>query len=85
MKIQSTKQFEQDYARLPQVIKDRAEKQLTLLFENPRHPSLRIKKMEGYIDIWEGSITQKYRFTFSITGNTYFLRRIGKHDILRTP
>lgn len=85
MNIQTTKDFDRDYARLPQIIKNRTDKQLALLIENPKHPSLRTKKMPGYADIWEGRITREYRFTFQIVGDTYVLRRIGKHDILKTP
>ncbi len=62
-----------------------AKRKLTLLLENPRHPSLRIKKMEDPRQIWEASITKSYRFTFQIQRDTYLLRRIGTHDILKTP
>jgi len=41
MKIQTTKPFDEDYNALPESIKDRADKQLALLLENPHHPSLR--------------------------------------------
>jgi mRNA-degrading endonuclease YafQ of YafQ-DinJ toxin-antitoxin module len=56
-----------------------------LFLENPKHPSLHIKKMKGHPEIWEGRITRDYRFTFKVVENTYFLRRIGTHDILKTP
>ncbi|GFP25096.1 hypothetical protein HKBW3S25_00546 [Candidatus Hakubella thermalkaliphila] len=86
MKIQTTQPFDQDYETLPEEIKERADKQFTLLLENPRHPSLRLKKIKGIKDIWEGRITRDYRFTFQIDGDTYILRRIGKHDqTLRNP
>jgi len=41
--------------------------------------------MVGHRDLWDGRITKDYRFTFQIIGDTYILRRIGKHDILKTP
>ena len=85
MRIISEPSFDRDYARLPQRIQERAEKQLALLFTNSRHPSLRIKKMEGWDDIWEGRITRDYRFTFTIEGDRYILRRIGPHRILDNP
>ena len=53
--------------------------------QNPRHPSLQTEKMEGLDNIWKGRITQNYRFTFRIEGNTYILQRIGSHDIERNP
>jgi len=85
MKIQITKPFEKDYRALPQLIKNQADKQFGLLLEDPHHPSLRIKKIKGHPTIWEGRITKSYRFTFQISGETYLLRRIGTHDILKTP
>jgi len=85
MKIQTSRPFDQDYRSLPEVLKDRAEKQLGLLLENPHHPSLQIKKIKGHLNIWEGRVTKSYRFTFQMSGDTYLLRRIGTHDILKTP
>jgi len=85
MKIQTTKPFDKDYDGLPESMKDRTDKQLTLLLENPNHPSIRLKKIKGHPNIWEGRITKSYRFTLQISGEMYILRRIGTHDILKTP
>ncbi|MCC6158652.1 MAG: hypothetical protein IT350_11425 [Deltaproteobacteria bacterium] len=80
-----TAAFEKDYARLPQSVKDAFWEQVALLFTNPRHPSLDIKKMQGHRDIWRGKISRGYRFTFEIDGEFYRFRRIGPHDILNKP
>ena len=85
MKLARTARFARDFRSLPPDIQRRAAKQLQLLLDNPRHPSLRIKKMEGSQDIWEGRITKGYRFTFQVRNDTYILRRIGTHDILAAP
>jgi mRNA-degrading endonuclease YafQ of YafQ-DinJ toxin-antitoxin module len=85
MKILTTKPFDKDFEALPLRIKNLALKKFDMLLHNPRHPSLRVKKMEDPRDIWEGSITKNYRFTFQIQGDTYLLRRAGTHDILKTP
>ena len=85
MKIQLTKPFEKDYRALPQLIKNQADKQFALLLGEPHHPSLRIKKIKGHPTIWAGRITKSYRFTFETSGDVYLLRRIGTHDILKTP
>jgi len=85
MKIQTTKPFDNDYDSLPELIKDRADKQFAMLLGNPNHPSLRLKKIKGQPHIWEGRVTKSYRFTFQISGEIYLLRRIGTHDILKTP
>ena len=85
MKVQTTKPFDEDYAALPESLKERADKQFIFLMENPHHPSLRLKKIKGHPNIWEGRITKGYRFTFQMLETVYLLRRIGTHDILRTP
>ena len=85
MRLERTEQFKRDFASLPEPMQRRAEKKIRLFLENPRHPSLRIKKMQGVEEIWEGRITRNYRFTFQIAGDTWLLRRIGAHEILKTP
>ena len=85
MRLERTDRFKRDFISLPESIKRRAERQLILFVQNPRHPSLRIKKMEGTKDIWEGRITKGYRFTFQVRAVFCTLRRIGTHDILKTP
>ena len=85
MKIQTTKPFDEDYNALPEAIKERADKQFVLLIQNPHHPSLRLKKIKGHPNIWEDRVTKSYRFTFQISGEIYLFRRIGTHDVLKTP
>lgn len=85
MRIRKENQFREDFAELPAHIQKRAQKKLALFLRNPRHPSLQTKKMEGYRDSWEGRITDDYRFTFRIEGDLYKLRRIGTHEIYRSP
>jgi mRNA interferase RelE/StbE len=85
MKIQTARPFERDYNALPKLIKDQADKQFAPLLENPHHPSLRAKKIKGHPNIFEGRVTKSYRFTFQISGEIYMLRRIGTHDVLKTP
>ena len=43
---------------------------------------LRVKKVQGHGDIFEGSITMNYRLLFQITSEGYVLLRIRKHDLL---
>ena len=85
MKLLFTKTFIRDYRKLPKDIQQLTDKQLGLLLSNPRHPSLNLKKMQDPRDIWEGRITMSYRFTFNITEETYILRKVGTHDVLRNP
>ncbi len=81
MKIVFTKPFVEDYRNLPHNIQLRVDKSLSLFSENPKHPSLRIKKIQGVTaKIFEGRITRDYRFTFQIEKDTYLLRRVGPHN-----
>ena len=86
MKIFRSDSFKRDYQRLPEKVKRQAEKALHLLVANFSHPSLRAKKIKSRENIWEGRVAKDYRFSFEIRGDTYVLRRIGKHEeALRRP
>ena len=86
MKHQRSLRFKRDYKALPTEIQAAVQKAFLLFKLDPHHPSLRIKKMEGYKDIWEGHFSLGYVFTFQWssdeeTGEAIaFFRRIGKHD-----
>jgi mRNA-degrading endonuclease RelE of RelBE toxin-antitoxin system len=80
--IRRTDAFLRDYRTLPVAIRERVDKQLHLLFENFRHPSLRLKKLKG-TDRFEIHISQGYRLTLRLDQGVMELRRVGTHDILR--
>lgn len=82
MIIRRTNAFLRDYRGLPTEARDRVDKQLHLLFEDFRHPSLRLKKLRG-TDIFEIRITKGYRLTLRFDKEIVELRRVGTHDILR--
>jgi mRNA interferase RelE/StbE len=83
MKIRRTDSFLKDYRALAPVLRQRVEKQLALLLKDPRHPSLRLKKLKG-TDRFEIRVTKGYRLTFKYVDQVLELRRIGTHDLLRT-
>ncbi len=85
MKLHPTKTFAKNFRKLPEEIKKATHKQLKLLLSNPQHPSLNIKKMQDPRNIWEARVSESYRFTFQIEDDTYILRKVGTHDILRRP
>jgi mRNA interferase RelE/StbE len=81
MRFSPTEHFTRCYKNLPADIKAQVDKQLSLLLKNPRHPSLKIKKMQGVKgQIFEGRISKNYRLTFQIEGDTYILRKVGPHN-----
>jgi len=79
---QFSKRFKKEYKALPKEIQKTFDEKLSLLVSNVSHPSLRVKRIQGTKDRWEGSITMYYRFTFEFCGNIVLLRTIGTHDIL---
>jgi len=85
VRVSVTKLFKQDYQGLPEEIRKQIDKQILRLMENPKHPSLTIKKMEGHTSVWEARITKGYRMTFQIDGDIFLLRRVGTHSILKRP
>jgi mRNA-degrading endonuclease RelE of RelBE toxin-antitoxin system len=85
VKVAFTKPFKRDYKGLPENIQELIDKQIIQPLDNPKHPSLRLKKMEGHRSIYEGRVTKGYRMTFQIVDDTYLLRRVGTHSILKRP
>lgn len=81
MKVIYTDPFKRDYNRLPSDIQGALDKALSFLLKNPRHPSLRSKKLPG-TSLWYARITRAYRLTFQYSDNLVILRRAGTHDIL---
>lgn len=80
MKLKRTKRFTKAYHKLPKEIQKKFDKKIKLFFKNILHPSLRIKKLLGVRNIWEGSIDLKYRFTFQISEDEYVFRNVDNHD-----
>ncbi len=82
MRFRALRNFADDYRKLPAEIQGRFDKAIKLFETNPRHPSLRVKKVKGTAGIWEASVTLSYRFTFNWEADVVTLRRIGTHGIL---
>ncbi len=86
MRIIRTEAFKKDFKELPKPAQEKFEKKIKLFMEDIKHPSLRVKKMEGYKNRWEATIDMFYRFSFEIHDDFYILRRIGPHDkVLKNP
>lgn len=85
--IELTETFKKHYADLPEYIQRKVKKALRLLAENPRHPSLRSKPVEGAPGIYEASTDLQYRVTYErLPGDVLRLRVVGKHyETLKKP
>ena len=78
-----SKRFKKEYDKLPKKIQKAVDEKLILFLKEISHPSLRIKRIQGTKNRWEGSITMNYRFTFELSKDEALFRTIGTHDILK--
>jgi len=79
---QFSRRFKKEYSNLPKEIQKAFDQKLQFLLQDTSHPSLRVKRIEGTKNRWEGSVTTKYRSTFEFLENGLIFRAIGTHDIL---
>ncbi len=84
MRFRRTERFKKAFRALPKPVQEKAVKALRLLAENPRHPSLQVKKIQGTENVWEARVDRKYRFTFQFEDDNdqtmIVLRNIDNHD-----
>ncbi len=86
MIIARSSRFDKSYRKLSPDVREQFKIKIQLLVSsNFRHPSLRIKKIKGTGNIWEGSIDMNHRFTFEKTADGIFLRVIGPHKAVDKP
>lgn len=82
MKLQFTSGFETRYKKLAKKdkkIKNLVKKQLQKLITDPRHPSLRLHKIEK-ADCWSISINKSIRVLLFFSESTATVFDIGKHE-----
>ena len=80
MRFIVTERFTRAYRDLPDELQRKADKALRLLQDNPKHPSLRLKKIQGTPGIWEARVDRSCRITLEMQADCLLLRNIGKHD-----
>jgi mRNA-degrading endonuclease RelE of RelBE toxin-antitoxin system len=80
---QFSKRFKKEYKDLPKKNQTAFDEKFSLFLKKTSHPSLRVKRIQGTKNLWEGSITMKYRFTFEFFEDEVLFRAIGTHDILK--
>jgi hypothetical protein len=79
MQLYYTERFRRSYSDAPLRVQKQCDKQLGLLAQDLRHPSLRAKKYDAARDIWQGRINAAWGFYFKIEGATYYLLDIIPH------
>ena len=80
MRLFYTERFQRAYANLDDDQVELVKKALQLLTSDPRHPSLRVKKIQGTTDIWEARASRSLRLTFEMHSDLILLRNVGAHD-----
>ena len=82
-KITYTKSFKKHYKKLSDIEKKQTKKKLSFFIDNPTHPSLRTKKIQGSEGLWESSVNMDIRIIwFYEDSEMIILLDIGHHDIL---
>jgi mRNA interferase RelE/StbE len=88
MRIRFTKTFRKRYKKLTAQQTKVVNKAIRLLGQNPTHPSLRSKKIQGTSgEIFECSPNMSIRLTYHYEKpDTIVLRNVGEHDdVLKKP
>lgn len=78
-----TERFKKRCNKLSADEKAQLKNKLKLLSENPMHPSLRTKRIQGTSDLFECSVNMDIRIIWSHDGHDMIvLADVGHHDIL---
>jgi mRNA interferase RelE/StbE len=86
MRLEPTRRFARDYDHLPTRIQQATDARLALLTQAPRHPSLRLKRVQGSEEFWEISVNMQYRVIVEfVSDELTVLHRVGTHAILKWP
>ncbi len=79
MRFHYLSRFRRDLNSLPTSIRKKFEKQALYLLRDLRHPSLRAKKYDETLGVWQARVDDDIRFYFLIEGEVYILLEIKKH------
>ena len=83
-KFTFTDRFKKNFKSFTDTEKKQILNKLKLLADNPSHPSLRVKRIQGTSDLFECSVNMNIRIIWYYEGDTIIiLVDIGHHDILK--
>lgn len=80
MIFERTPRFKRAAKKLSAEDRDRLEKALLRNEQDPSHPSLVVKRIQGTKGIWEARASDALRFTFEMIEGGILLRNVGAHD-----
>jgi len=79
MRYKSVPHFDRAFSKMSKQVQKAFGKQIELLIQDIRHPSLRAKKYDEARDIWQARVTNNVRFYFLIVSDCYLAVDIEKH------
>ena len=79
MKRQLTAAAVKDYTDAPPAVQKAFDKQVKMLLQNSRHPSLQTKKYDESRNVWQARVNRDWRFYFLIADDTYLILNIIPH------
>ena len=79
MNYHRSERFKRSFKKFPRVIQEAFYKQIEYLLVDLQHPSLRPKKYNEVLGLWQARVNRNVRFYFLIEGETYSLVDIEKH------
>ncbi len=80
MRFVVARRFRRAYRKLSPEDRKRVGLALRRIAEDPRHPGLHVKRMQGTRGIWEARASRSLRITFEMKGDDLVLRKVGHHD-----
>lgn len=84
LQITYTERFQKHFKDLNTNEKKQFKNKLTIFAQNPMHPSLRTKRIQGTKDLFEFSVNMDIRVIWFYEGDALVaLIDIGHHDILK--
>ena len=83
-KVTYTQRFKKNYKKLADKEKEQFKRKMRLFVENPFHPSLRTKHIQGAKDYFEFSVNMDIRVIwFYENDKMIIIVDVGPHDILK--
>ena len=80
MKSLARPSFWRAYAALDPRVQMAARRAYQLFAQDPEHPSLRFKKLQGYENVWSVRINEQFRAIGARVGDTMEWAWIGSHN-----
>ncbi len=80
MSFRMTERFRRAYKKLDPTKQPSIINAILKMESNINHPSLRVKRIQGTVNIWEASADMSLRLTFSRENQIIILRNCGEHD-----